>query len=163
MPVSYTHLDVYKRQAQADALGAEVRTLLGVVGGVRIGKDLQLTVFVRPAHKAVQVGVFSGGDSGDLALIDIAGGAVDGDKVALVEDLAVDGEGLGVVIDDHVVGVAAAADTAGAHAAGNDGRVAGHAAAHGEESFNFCVGYTFLYERKVCRFTFIITYCRDIH
>lgn len=24
---------------------------------------------------------------------------------------------------------------------------------------NFCVGYTFLYERKVCRFTFIITYC----
>ena len=118
--------------AQADALGAEGHSLLGVAGGVGVGADLQLTILVRQLHDPAKVAALGrGGHSGNGLAVDVAGGAVQGDVVALVVLAASQGEALvGLVHGDG----AAAGDAAGAHAAGHNGRVAGHAAAHGEDA-----------------------------
>ena len=64
--------------------------------------------------------------------VDVAGGAVDGDVVALVVVLAAEGEVL--LASSCIVDLAAAGDAAGAHAAGNNGGVGGHAAADGQDA-----------------------------
>ena len=69
--------------------------------------------------------------TGDDAVVDVAGRAVDGEPVALAEGLAVQGELLVLLVHRDLL---AAGDAAGAHAAGDDGRVAGHAAADGENA-----------------------------
>ena len=120
--------------AQADALSTQVNGLLCVTGVIRIGHDQQLTCSVCPAHEAVEVLVAGSGDGCDLLAVDVAGGAVDGDPVALDELVSVDLEGLCLFIDLHVVVIAAAGDAAGAHAAGNNGCVAGHAAADRQDA-----------------------------
>ena len=94
--------------------------------GVGIGADLETAVLVGPAHDAAELAGDRGVDRGDHALVDVAGGAVDGDIVALVEDLAGEGEALVLLVH---LDLAAAGDAALAHAAGHDGRVGGHAAA----------------------------------
>ena len=117
--------------AQAHALGAEVLGLTGVLGGVGVGADLEVTELVGPVHDALEL-------AGDLGLggvqalaVDVAGGAVQADPVAFLIGLAGQGKALvGLVHDD----VAAAGDAAGAHAAGHYGRVAGHAAADGQDA-----------------------------
>ena len=118
--------------AQADALRAEGHSLLGVTGSVGVGADLQLTVLVRELHDAAEIAALGGsGHSGDGLTVDVAGGAVQGDIVALMVLAAGQGELLVLLIH---LDVAAARDTAGAHAAGHNGRVAGHAAAHGQDA-----------------------------
>ena len=63
--------------------------------------------------------------------VDVAGGAVQADPIALLILLACQGELLvGLVHDD----VAAAGHAAGAHAPGHHGGVAGHTAPHGEDA-----------------------------
>ena len=120
--------------AQTDALGAHIDGILRVGRVVGVGQDLELASLVGPAHETLEVGVLGGSNGRDLALVDVAGGAVDADPVAFLEFMAVDADGLGVVVNDNIVVVAAAGDAAGAHAAGNDGRVAGHAAADGQDA-----------------------------
>ena len=120
--------------AQTDALGTHIDSVLSVGRVVGVGQDLQLASLVGPAHEALEVGVLGGSNGSDLALVDVAGGAVDADPVALMEDMAVDGDDLGIVVDGDIVVVAAAGDAAGAHAAGDDSSVAGHAAADGQDA-----------------------------
>ena len=120
--------------AQTDALGTHVNGVLSVLRVISVGHDLHLTVGVSPAHEALEVGVLGGSNGSDLALIDVAGGAVDAHPVTLVEGVAVDGDDLGVIVDGNIVVVAAAGDAAGAHATGNNGSVAGHTAADGQDA-----------------------------
>ena len=60
----------------------------GVVGGVRVGADLQAAVLVGPAHDPAELAADGGVHRGDGAVVDLAGGAVHGQPVALVEGLA---------------------------------------------------------------------------
>ncbi len=81
---------------------------------------------------ALEVLDHRGGDDRDLAQVDRAGRAVDRDHVALADDRAVgQGELLAGHVDLELVG---AADAGLAHAAGDDGRVAGLAAAAGQDA-----------------------------
>ena len=117
--------------AEADALGAQLAGLLRVARGVGVGADTQAAVLVGPAHDAAKVAGNGGVNGRDDAVVDLAGGAVDGDEIAFVERLAAEGELLVRLVHGDV---AAAGDAAGAHAAGNDRRVGGHAAADGEDA-----------------------------
>ena len=117
--------------AQADALRAERAALLGVARGIRVRPDLELAVLVRPAHETAEVaGDGSRGGRNGLG-IDVAGGAVDGNVVAFLDGQAGERELLVGIVDNDV---AAAGDAAGAHAAGHNGRVGGHAAANGQDA-----------------------------
>ena len=120
--------------AQTDALGTHVNSVLSVLRVISVGHDLHLTVGVSPAHEALEVGVLGGSNGSNLALVDVAGGAVDAHPVTLVEGAAVDGDDLGVIVDGNTVVVAAAGDAAGAHTTGNNGSVAGHTAADGQDA-----------------------------
>ena len=120
--------------AQADALSTQIHCLLCIARVIRIGHDQQLTSCVSPAHEAVEVLVAGSGDGCDLLAVDVAGGAVDGDPIALDELVAVDLEGLSLFVDLDLVVVAAAGDAAGAHTTSNNGCVAGHAAADSQDA-----------------------------
>lgn len=120
--------------AQADALGAEVDRLLRVARVVGIGLNVQAAGSIGPAHETVEILVAGGGDGRDLTGVDVAGAAVEGDPVALREAVAIDLKDFIRIADADAVVIAAAGDAAGAHAAGDDGRVAGHAAAHGQDA-----------------------------
>ena len=136
--------------AQADALGAEApgaQRVLGVVGvgpypqpadPVRVrhdpvhGGDQLVGVVGARVHPALEVLDDRGRHDRDLTEVDLAGGAVDGDDVALLDDGArptVIAAALGV--DLQLLG---AADTGLAHAAGDDGGVRGLAAAGGQDA-----------------------------
>ena len=117
--------------AEANALGAEVDGLLGVLRGVGVGADLELAVLVGPGHDPAELAGDGSLGSGDGFAVDVAGGAVDGEPVAFLIDLAGQLELLVGLV--HLDG-AAAGDAAGAHAAGHDGRVGGHAAADGQDA-----------------------------
>ena len=117
--------------AQADALRAELHRLSGVPGVVGVGAHAHLAVLVRPGHDAAEFAGDGGVDGGDGLAVDVAGGAVQGDPVALLVDLAVQLELLVLLV--HLDG-AAARHTAGAHAPGHHGGVGGHAAPDGEDA-----------------------------
>ena len=112
--------------AQADALRAEVLGLAGVLGSVGVGADLEGAVLVGPVHDALKLAGDLGLGGVEALAVDVAGGAVQADPVALLEGAPAQGELLGCLVDDDV---AAAGDTAGAHAAGHHSCMAGHAAA----------------------------------
>src|SRR5699024_5307610 len=118
--------------AQADALRAEGVALSGVTGIVGVGVHLELTILVGPAHQAAKVaGAGIGGHGGDGLAVDVAGGAVQGDPVALMIVLAGQSKLLALVVHHDV---AAAGHAAGAHTAGHHGGVGGHAAPDGEDT-----------------------------
>jgi hypothetical protein len=117
--------------AEADALGAEGGRLRGVVRRVGVGADLQAAELVRPAHDAAEVAGDAGRGGLDLLAVDVAGGAVDGEVVALFKQPAAELEFFLFLVD---LDGAAAGDAAGAHAARDDGRVGGHAAADGQHA-----------------------------
>ena len=71
--------------AEADALGAQLAGLLRVARGVGVGADTQAAVLVGPAHDAAEVAGNGGVNGRDDAVVDLAGGAVDGDEIAFVE------------------------------------------------------------------------------
>ena len=117
--------------AQANALSAEVNSVLGVTGVIGVGKDLQTANAVSPAHKAAKIAGNGRIGGGDGLAVNAAGGTIDGKPVALVVGLAAQGELLVVIV---YIDLAAAGNTAGAHAAGYYGGVAGHTAAHGQDA-----------------------------
>ena len=117
--------------AEADALGAQLARLLGVARRVRVRADLQAAELVGPRHDAAELARDRGVHGGDDAVVDVAGAAVDGDPVALAERLAAEDELLVLLVHRDLL---AAGDAALAHAARHDGRVARHAAAHGEDA-----------------------------
>mmetsp|Transcript_37749 Transcript_37749/g.118185 ORF Transcript_37749/g.118185 Transcript_37749/m.118185 type:complete len:920 (-) Transcript_37749:644-3403(-) len=118
------------RAHEADALGAVLAGDGGVLRRVGVGEHAQAARVVGPAHEARE-------GAGELRVLEVllaeehlAGVAVDGDDVALLEGGA-RGERGGGRADLEVRG----ADDAGlAPAARDDGRVGGHAAAGGEHA-----------------------------
>ncbi len=102
-----------------------------VLGGVGVGADLQAADLVGPAQNGVDVLVGDGGRQIGLAQDHPAGGAVHGDPVAVVDDHVADGETLGDRIDLELL---RPGDAGLAHAAGDDGRVGGHAAVAGDDA-----------------------------
>ena len=119
--------------AQADALSAQLTGLGGVVGGVGIGADLQPAILIGPGHDAAEVAAHAGVHGGHSAVVDVAGGAVQAQPVALVIGLTGQGELLVLLVHDDG---AAAGDAALAHAAGHNGGVRGHAAANGQDALS---------------------------
>ena len=117
--------------AQADALGAELPGLGGVVGRVGVGADLEAAVLVRPAHDPAELAADDGVHSGDGSVVNLAGGAVQAQPVALVIGLS--GQLKLLVFLVHL-DLAAAGDAALAHAPGHHGGVGGHAAANGQDA-----------------------------
>src|SRR5215210_6966793 len=117
--------------AEADALRAVAPGLRGLLGLVRVGPDLEPADFVGPAEDLLELGLVlePGRDGRDRAQIDLAGRAVDADRIALGERLAARSRGLRGVIDDQLV---AAGDARLADLARDDGGVGRGAAAGGE-------------------------------
>ena len=116
---------------QADALCAQFTRLGCVKRGVGIGTNLKAAITVGPFHNAAEFAGDAGVHRRNDAVINIAGRTVDGDPVTLVIGLASQGELLVLLI--HLDG-AAAGHAAAAHAAGNNRCMAGHAAAHSQNT-----------------------------
>src|SRR5436305_285380 len=101
--------------SQAAPLGPERHRLLGLVGLVGVGADAQLALAVGPLHQLGELLVDLGllrlerlldedlqhlaRLGGDLPLQHLAGEAVDGHEVAVLEDLALHPDGAGLVVD----------------------------------------------------------------
>ena len=119
------------RAAEADALGAELEGLPGVLRRVGVGAHLQHGVLPGQLHELAEVAAQVGGLRGHLTQIDLARRAVERDPVALLDREAVHLDRAGLVVDLQLAG---ARDAAFAHAARHDGRVRGHAAARREDS-----------------------------
>src|SRR5207302_5322861 len=135
---------------QAHAAGAEPAGPGAVRAGVGVGVDAEAALVIGVRHDrvhgpdqvvglvgvrvqfALEVAHDLGGDDRDLAQVDGTAGAVDGDHVALADrDAAGGGELLALGVHVELVG---AADAGLAHAAGDHGRVAGLAAAAGQDA-----------------------------
>ncbi|MPM36798.1 hypothetical protein SDC9_83400 [bioreactor metagenome] len=117
--------------AQADALGAELARLRGVVAVVGVGPHGQRPHLVGPADDPLEVLAHRRRDQLHRPVEHLAGGAVDGDDVALVPGPTVDREDLVGGVDGQLVG---AGDAGPAHAAGDHRRVGGHAAVRGQHA-----------------------------
>ena len=117
--------------AKPDALGAELAGLLGVARRIGVGADFKFAELVGPHHDATELADDGRVDRRDDAVVDIAGRAVDGEPVALLEGLAGKDELLVLLIHDDFL---TARNAALAHAAGYDGRVGRHASADGQDT-----------------------------
>ena len=116
---------------QADAVCAKLKSFCSVCGSIGIGTYVEVAILVSPSHDAAEFTGDGSIDSGDHAFVDVTGGTVNGDEVAFFDGLAGQFELLVLFIH---LDIAAAGDTAGAHAAGNDCCVAGHTAANGQDA-----------------------------
>jgi hypothetical protein len=133
--------------AQADAAGAVPPGPLGVLRGVGVGADAEpparVGVLDEPVHRLHEVVAVLGRQLALEVLLDRArrhghraeehraGGAVQAEDVALADHHVADRRGPRLGVDLEVL---RAADAGLAHAAGHDGRVAGLAAAAGEDA-----------------------------
>ena len=124
------------RPRQPDAVGPVLPRLGGVGGRVGIGEHVDLPGGVDPRHELLQVARDGGRRDGQRALEHLAGEAVQGHAVALLESL---GGAVGQLNLHGTTGLVnlergAAADARPAPAAGDDRRVGGHAAARGQDA-----------------------------
>ena len=117
--------------AQADAFRTELDSLLGVARGIRIGADAQTAGSVSPAHEASKLAGDGRFNRRNLAIVDVAGRAVEGDEVTLVVHLVANGQGLCFFVN---LQRAAADDSRATHAASDNRRVRGHAAEDGQDA-----------------------------
>ena len=117
--------------AKADAFCAKLAGLLSVSRSICIGANLEGSVFISPGHDPAEFACDGSVNGGDDALVDVTGGAVDGDVVALNKGLACKDKLLILFIHSYI---GAAGNAAGAHAAGNNGCVRGHTAANGQDA-----------------------------
>ena len=134
--------------SQADTCGAKGDGIFGLLGRVGIGADIELGDFRAPIHELLEVFNLLGFESGfvafdetgddlggrgfELSGVDAAGGAVDREEVAFLEDFAFHGDRAGVVVDLEGCG---AADANLAHLTGNESGVRGDAAFCSEDAF----------------------------
>ncbi len=118
--------------AKTDALRAVLHGICRIRGGIRIGAHLQFAVFVRPLHDASEVSAYGSLHGLNIAFINLSGGAVQRNVIALMEDLAAQFKYLLLLVDGNF---AAAGYTSRTHAARHNGCVRSHAAAHGEDTF----------------------------
>jgi len=112
--------------AKADALRAEIAGDGRVARRVGIRPDAQLLGFIGPLHDDAEVAGKLRGDRFHFAQHHFAGGAVQRNVIAFGNDVSVDLDGFLRIADFEI---AAAGNAAFAHAAGDDRRMRGHAAA----------------------------------
>jgi len=82
--------------AEADAFGAQADSVSRVSRGVGVGAYLHLAVLVGPAHDTAEVAADIGILGGDIAGVNGAGGAVQGDVIFLLKLFAAQGQRLGI-------------------------------------------------------------------
>ena len=112
--------------AETDSLCAKLTRFLCVRRCIRVGADFKSAVFVSPRHNPSELsgdGCIHGRDN---SVVDIAGGAVDGDRITLVVFFACQRELLVLLIHCDVT---ASGYTAGTHTARHNGCMACHTAA----------------------------------
>jgi hypothetical protein len=128
--------------AESNAFGAKHASILCVARNVGVGANLQTADGIDPAHELNQIRIVGLRVQGlELAFDHAAGGAVQRNPVALLEELALDAKFLFRFVDLKVAG---ASHAALAHAAGDDSGVGGHAAAGGKDTGgNFHAGDIF--------------------
>ncbi len=114
---------------KTDALCAKLTCLARICGSIRVCTNLETAVLVSPAHDAAELTRDDCVNRGDDAVVDVTGGTVDGNIIALMESLA---SQLELLIFFIHLDLAASGDTALAHTACNDRRMAGHTAANSE-------------------------------
>ena len=117
--------------AQADALGAEFARGIGIQRGFGVGAHLHPADAVGPAHQGGEIVRHRRLDHGDAAEEDLPRCAIQGDGIADIDGFAGGGQGLRVVIHRDATGAGHAGP---AHAAGDHGGVAGHAATGGQDA-----------------------------
>ena len=117
--------------AKTDTLSAQLSCLLCISRCISVGANLQYSVLVSPSHDSAELTSDGSVNGGDDAVVDVTGGAVDGDVVALSEGLASQLELLVLLVH---LDVAAAGYTAGTHTTCNNGCVGGHTAANGQDA-----------------------------
>ena len=109
------------RAAEADALGAEAARAACVLGGVGVGADLQGAQVVGPAQELGVLGGQHGIEQRQLAEHDLAGRAIEGNRVPALDHEALaallHGELAALVVD---LDLRAAGHAALAHAARHD-------------------------------------------
>ena len=110
---------------EADAFGAHVDCHRGIAGAVGIRAHLDFAQAIDPRHQLPVFRRHRGIDQLHVALVDLAGGAVECDVVAFLEVPPVDAQAFLRVIDRQRI---ASDDTALAPTAGDHGSVAGLAA-----------------------------------
>src|SRR5699024_1393059 len=96
-----------------------------VMRRIRVCPNLESAVLVRPSHNPSELAFDGGIHGGNYAVINTAGGTVQGNPVSLVVFLSCQGKSLVGLIHGNI---AAAGYTAGAHSTGHHSRMAGHAA-----------------------------------
>ncbi len=117
--------------AEADALCAVLARLLRLPGRVGVGPHLRLQMLVDPLHEGLVVFVDLRHLDRHFAEHDDDLVAVDGEPLALLDDLVVD---LHLLADDVDLDLLAAADAGLAHLAADDDGVRGRAADHGDDA-----------------------------
>ena len=118
--------------AEAEAVDAEVAGHPRLGGGVGVGADPEVADRVGPVEQLGERAAELGGDHRRRAGDHLAAGAVERDARAFAEDAAV-GAGQDAVVRVEAE-LAGADDARQPDAAGDDGGVAGHAAAHGQDA-----------------------------
>ena len=118
--------------AQTDAFGPVAPRPRGVGGVVGVGADAEAAEVVGPRQEPLQPVIGQVGDHGVEATgVDLAGAAVEGDPVALLDDVVAGGGAAGHGVD---LQAGCPDDGGGAELAGHQGGVAGAAAAAGEDA-----------------------------
>ena len=117
--------------AKSDSLCAQLSCLCSVSWSICICTHFQSSVFVSPCHNTAKLACDGSVYGRDNAVIDLAGGAVDGQPVTLMVLFSGQNKLLICFIHNNL---GTAGYAAGAHAAGNYGSVAGHTAADGQDA-----------------------------
>ena len=116
---------------EPDALRAVIPRRLGVLGGVRVGENLEAPELVDPGHELVEIAGDCRGRELSLPADDLAGGAVEGHPVALVQLDAAQREPPVLLVDDEL---GASRHARLAPPASHHRRVARHASPRGEDT-----------------------------
>ncbi len=117
--------------AQADALGAELAGHAAILRRFGIGAHSHPPVLVGPFHQRAEVAGELGFDGRHAAGHDLSAGAIERQHIAFVECPCADLQAAACHVDGDCRG---AGDAGAAHAARHHGRMAGHAAARGEDA-----------------------------
>ncbi len=123
---------------KTDTFSAHADCVCSVLGSVGVGSDFQSSELISPVHDSLEVAGDGSFYGRDVAEIDLTGGAIKGDVLAFLDLVAAQLDELLFFVN---LEVTAAGYAAGAHTAGYDCSVGGHAAAHGQNAF--CRVHTF--------------------
>ena len=117
--------------AKPDPLGPKIDRRAGIRRGLSIGANRHAASLVGPAHDRGERARHFGLDGVDLAKEDLAGAAINGHNVTFRQLVLTDIDLPGRLVEAQFAGTG---DTSTSHAARDNGRVAGHAAACGQDA-----------------------------